>query len=100
MKELMYGRDLQEMRYTKGNRCITVPAEWRDILTTPLAEALEEPSGRWKDFNCLHRSWRLMRDYIRNGNAYMICPGELPEEPDPNDFADNLTSPKITGLCG
>ena len=52
------------------------------------------PTGIWRDFQCVHRSWRNLQDFV---NAELILPEDVPEEPDPSDYPD--TTSEATLQC-
>ena len=71
------------------------PREWSRIIADKLGSETEHPSGRWSDFNCYHLSWDRM-----DGMPQIVYPADLPDEPDPTDYYEDLVTPRQTELCG
>jgi len=78
-------------------RCSSMPQWMVDMMLEELNERINNPSGVWADFNCLHRAWRAVRNsIILNG---IFCIDDLPDEPQPEDYPDIEAATTITN-CG
>lgn len=76
--------------------CLTtgrLPQEWVDITIAELTQRINNPSGVWADFNCLHRGWRIIKKNIVEGVIY--CCEDLPDEPNSSDYPDLDSSSTI-----
>lgn len=82
--------------YTKSKLNI----ELKNLILDFVRENNANPTGIWRDFHCVHRSWRNLKNFV---DARLINPSDLPEEPNPSDYPDmdsevTLTCPEV--YCG
>lgn len=73
---------------------MTLPQNLIDILKEPLEDEINNPTGIWADFNCLHRAWR---SFYRAAELKLINDSDVPDEPDPDDYTD--TDSEATVEC-
>ena len=75
------------------------PEEWSRIMTEPTRQEVDNPSGKWSDFNCV---WIAQQKFKAMSNALRgpVYPEDVPNEPDPTDYYNDLKSPRETELCG
>lgn len=65
-----------------------------NILLKDLNDEINNPSGNWADYNCLYRSYELIKDIADKGNGMDIfCTEDVPSEPQIEDYPD-LEEPK------
>jgi len=65
--------------------------DWRTKMVDDLTYRINNPSGVWADFNVLHRGWKVI--YTLVVNEQIFCADDIPPEPNPIDYLDDLTSP-------
>lgn len=78
------------MGYTTTNKLLT-PA-LKNVILQFVIDNNANPTGIWKDFHCVHRSWRNLNKFVQAG---LILESDLPAEPDPADYPDVLSQATI-----
>ncbi len=73
------------MGYTKPE---LTPA-LKDLILNFVIENNMSPTGIWRDFHCVHRSWRNLRYFV---DARLLNENDLPTEPDPLDYTDTASA--------
>ena len=71
------------MGYTLYRKELT-PA-LKDIILEFVLENNSNPTGVWRDFHCVHRSWRNLKNFTQVG---LLAEDELPTEPDATAYPD------------
>ena len=64
----------------------------KNIILDFVQEQNLNPTGIWRDFHCVHRSWRNLKTFVRAG---LLMESELPAEPDPTDYPDTSSDPTL-----
>ena len=71
------------MGYTLYNAELTL--ELKNIVLDFVLENNASPTGIWRDFHCVHRSWRNLGRFV---DAGLLAVDDLPDEPDATDYPD------------
>lgn len=65
-----------------------------DELLKNINHEIDNPSGKWADFNCLYHTYELIKNISDNGNGKeLFCPDDIPNEPQIDNYTD-LDEPK------
>jgi hypothetical protein len=64
--------------------CDSLPDNLRNEWLKPFRDIIDHPTGRWSDFNQAHQLWEQLKDMTYW--SMVICPADLPTEPDPFDY--------------
>ena len=80
------------MGYTLYNAELT--PELKNIILEFVLDNNASPTGIWRDFHCVHRSWRNLEAFVQYG---LLAPEDLPIEPDPTVYPD--TDSEATLQC-
>lgn len=75
------------MGYTEYNAQLT--PKLKELILEFVETNNANPTGIWRDFQCVHRSWRNLQNFVDTG---LILESEVPDEPDPTDYPDTLSS--------
>lgn len=76
-----------------GNNSL-LTLELKDLILDFVRTNNASPTGIWRDFQCVHRSWRNLHNFV---NAGLLLEADVPDEPDPLDYPD--TSSAATVSC-
>ena len=60
------------------------PKRWAAILLGKYAAGSQ--SGKWEDYNCVHKAWRKFQQLHLDTN--LICAEYVPPEPEADNFPD------------
>lgn len=71
------------MGYTLYNKQLTPVL--KEIILEFVLENNANPTGIWRDFHCVHRSWRNLEFFVQAG---LISEEDIPIEPDARDYPD------------
>ena len=80
------------MGYTLYNAELT--PELKNIILEFVLDNNASPTGIWRDFHCVHRSWRNLEVFVQYN---LLSADDLPTEPDPTDYPD--TDAAVTLQC-
>lgn len=64
----------------------------KDAILEFVNENNANPTGIWRDFHCVHRSWRNLQEFV---DAGLISEDDLPVEPDPTDYSNVNLNPTL-----
>lgn len=80
------------MGYTLYKKQLT--PQLKEIILDFVVTNNSSPTGIWRDFHCVHRSWRNLQLFIDEG---LLSEDDLPDEPNPSDYPD--TASEVTLQC-
>lgn len=80
------------MGYTEYNAQLT--PELKGLILEFVQTNNASPTGIWRDFQCVHRSWRNLQNFV---DAGLLIESDVPDEPDATDYPD--TSSDATVQC-
>lgn len=67
-------------------------SELKNIILEFVRTNNANPTGIWRDFQCVHRSWRNLQNFV---DAGLLLESDVPTEPDPTDYPDTDSDPTL-----
>ena len=67
--------------------------ELKNLILDFVRENNASPTGIWRDFQCVHRSWRNLQSFV---DARLLDPTDVPDEPNPSDYPDTSSAATVT----